>query len=183
MQTKKSPETSSGLKNAKKAFSDTNAVAKPKKKGKPRGKPFTPETAAEVSVPFTGADDPRRNNHGQRNKEAVKTTAQIRNLIVGLFHERKNNPPPVDEEDQTNLEFGLRRYVTKAITEDDFGLENLMNRVYGKSFQPVEVLNPLADLYPDGILTEEQRVAKVMAIIERARKRANDERDGDGDQK
>src|SRR5690606_33100752 len=105
------------------------------------------------------------------------------NLIIDLFHERKNNPPSVDEEYQTNLEFGLRRYVTKAITEDDFGLENLMNRVYGKSFQPVEVLNPLADLYPDGIISDEQRLEKVMAILEQARKRANDEPDGNGDQK
>lgn len=100
----------------------TNA-AKPKKRRGP-GKPFS------------GTDDPRRNNDGQRSKEVVQTVAQARALYVQVLAE----PPEAQTKPQTKLEEIVRQHVTLAKGNDaiaNAAREQMFDRLWGKSAQPV----------------------------------------------
>ena len=115
--------------NAKKPVSTTNAAAKPKKK--PSGKPF--EKGNKIGNRFKPGDDPNRNIHGQRNKEAVQLTTEMRNLYVKVFNEE------FEDTGMSNFEFGVRRQVREGVTGDNEAWEAALNRTWGKSTQPIEV--------------------------------------------
>lgn len=109
----------------------TNA-AKPKLK--PRGK----------GKPFSGADDPRRNNAGQRNKKAIETAAEYRALIVQILEEPHGTPLP---EEMSNLEVIARVHVANSKKASD-EREKLLDRIWGRATQPIDATSSDGSMTP-----------------------------------
>lgn len=107
----------------KKEVTKQAAVSRNAAKKKPRGKPFV------------AGDDTRRNENGQRNKEAVKTSAQYRDLCVELLHKPITEKPPAD---CTNLELIVWQHVSAARKGNASERELLLDRIWGKNIQPLD---------------------------------------------
>lgn len=108
----------------KKEVKKQAAVSRNAAKKKPRGKPFV------------AGDDTRRNENGQRNKAAVKTSAQYRDLCVELLHKPITEKPPTD---CTNLELIVWQHVSAARKGNASERELLLDRIWGKAVQPQEL--------------------------------------------
>jgi hypothetical protein len=166
---------------AKKTVSTTNASAKnldnlkkptEKKKAKPRGKPFV--KGDERRAPGFEERVQDRNVHGQRNKEAVELTTEMRNLYVKVFNEEYENTG------MSNLEFGVRRQVGEGVKGDNDAWEAAVNRTWGRSSQPIEVRKNDEDddfeermeiLFANGAPTVQARDAEIWRIVKNAQKR------------
>lgn len=104
-------------------------------KKKPRGKPFT------------GKNDPRRSNAGQRSREAVQTAAQMRDMIVQVLNEpAKVELPPAEQ--LSKLEVSVRQAVNRAMTGDTAEFHRLMDRIWGKANQQVDVTSSDGSMTP-----------------------------------
>lgn len=115
-------------------------TAKSGEKKKPRGKPFT------------GADDPRNNANGQRSRAVVATAAQARELYVTVLHEPHN---ATIDAGMSNLELIVRQHVAAARKGDATQREQMLDRIWGKALQSVE-LNGTLQHEHRGKLTIEQ---------------------------
>ena len=83
---------------------------------------------------FTGADDPRRNNSGQRSAKAVRQKAEYREIAVGVLALPAGTPPP---KKATYLQVMVWSQVHGAV-KDPIQRELLLNRVYGKPTERVD---------------------------------------------
>lgn len=132
---------------ATKTANVANADIKPKNpKGFQKGN--------KVGKQFTGKDDPRGNRNGQRNKAAVRTQAEMRDLYVVVLHERGDELKP--NPNATNLETIVRRHVLAAVNGDAAQREDLLDRIWGKALQQMsgpdgKDLFPTVVLLPDNV--------------------------------
>lgn len=84
---------------------------------------------------FTGADDPRRNNNGQRSAEAVAFGKSLRELIVTVGEEVTTLP---DGRKISKIEGVVRAAYRQAIEGDANARSFIAERVEGKVTQPTE---------------------------------------------
>jgi len=98
---------------------NTNAAKK-----KPRGKAFT------------GKDDPRRSNNGQRSAAAVMFASEIRQIIVALGEESVSNSKG---ERRKRIEVAVLGMYDRAMQGDVSAFNTLVERVEGKVVAPVEL--------------------------------------------
>lgn len=132
----------------------TKGISTNAAKQKPRGKAFT------------GKDDPRRNNHGQRNAAAVATLAETRALYVKILNEKVGTP--VDK-DMSNLELIVRQQVAGAKKGDDLKREKMFDRIWDKTTQPVDVDGTLRHEHSGSITVEQIRDLSDEDLAERLR--------------
>lgn len=108
--------------------SSTNAAASGKKA--PRGKPFSGHDDPRRSPGFTGASDPRRNNNGQRNREAVAFTKLLREMLIEQGLSLVDGVP--------RIERVIRRVYDAAEAGESWAVALLFDRIEGRVTQPIE---------------------------------------------
>lgn len=127
---------------ATKAVSTANTGAK-----KPRGKPFEKgKDARREATQFT-ADDPRRNNNGQRSAAAVAFTRDLRELIVTqgqtdyeVFRDGKSvGKKPF-------VEWMVERVWMESLKGEAWAVNFIADRTEGKVSQPIDALLRMIDV-------------------------------------
>lgn len=136
-----------------KEVSTTNASAK-----KPRGKPFVKDDARRGAGFEARPED--RNNAGQRSAEVVRTAAQYRDYLVEMLHRPLDAPKP---ETVTYLQLMAHNQVKAAAEGNSDEREKLLDRIWGKSTQPVK--HEFDDLPDDEVIKRAAGVASGIAAI------------------
>lgn len=85
------------------------------------------------------------NRSGQRNKAAVQTAAQYRDFLVEVLQKPFNSAPP---DEPTYLEWMAYKHVAAAAGGDGSAREQLLDRIWGKSNQPIDLSNSDGSLRP-----------------------------------
>lgn len=98
-------------------------------KKKPRGGNNNPSGKGG----FTGADDPRRNNNGQRSAPVVAFNRTVREVIAEVGNETLTK----DSKQYSRLELAVRGLYVKASKGDVSAFNALVERVEGKVAQGV----------------------------------------------
>lgn len=143
---------------AKKDEFGTNA-AKPK--GKPRGK----------GKPFEGADDPRRNKHGQRSAATVAFSRTLRELIVEKGEAKRAIVTEAGTVEKKNVEWMVERIWQEAHKGEQWAVNFIAERTEGKVNQGIDVflkmidLNKLNDEQLDRVAAGENPVTVIMDAI------------------
>jgi len=126
-------------------------------KAKPRGKPFT------------GLDDPRRSNAGTRTASDLAFNRSLREIIVSVGNE------PVKQGDvtYTRVEAMVRGLYEKGSKGDVNAFNALIERVEGKVSQVNELTGknggPIQT--QSVLLTDEERISRLIALVQVARER------------
>jgi hypothetical protein len=102
-------------------------------KKKPRGKAFE------------AGRDARRNANGQRNAAAVATAAAMREMYLQVLAEPIGSEPV---EAQSKIEEIVRQHVSAATAGDAHARETLLDRIWGKSLQPLDVTSSDGTMTP-----------------------------------